>query len=84
MLGTPLPHHGHTPGHKIAHAVGWILVVVAAALTMLLGYMLVEALTGTYIGGELAIVWALTGLEAVLTAGTWTAAAALLRTGHSL
>ena len=84
MLGTPLPHRRDPARHRLPHTAGWLLVMVATSLTVLFGYMIVDAATGDYVGGEVNAVWALTAIEGVLTGATWTGAVALLRIGDSL
>lgn len=81
-------HHIHELGVPDRSAIrtgfGWALVAVSVPLTLFFGWGVFDGLTGNYIGGEVAMVWAIVGAAGVLTAFAWIGSVALIKSGHDL
>jgi hypothetical protein len=73
------------PGHphRVRTVAGWLLLALATALTLFVGYLFYDSLTGDYVGDEVATVWVITGFASVLAAVAWVAAIALARSGKN-
>jgi len=69
--------------HRVRTVAGWLLLALATALTLFVGYEFYDSLTGDYVGGEVATVWVITGFVGVLAAVAWVAAVALVRSGKN-
>ena len=59
--------------------VGVLSLAIAVALTVGLVILVFQSITGDFTGGELQIVWTITGFVGILTALAWAAAVAILK-----
>jgi hypothetical protein len=82
-------HNAHATSHpdsagtsRIRTVFGGILGVVAILMTPYLGWVVYDAITSDYVGGEVDAVRAIIGLITVLTVLAWVGAVALTKTGR--
>ena len=57
---------------------GIVVALLAVAATYGFGIVLYQTLSGDYVGGEVAIVWTITGVVGAISVGLWVAAFGML------
>lgn len=62
--------------------VGVLSAALAVALTVAFLIVVFQAITGDFVGGEVGVVWTITGFVGLLTALAWLAAVLVLRSAN--
>lgn len=61
---------------------GYLLIGVAVVVTGFFLFAVGDSLTGDYVGGEVSIVWTITGIAGVFAAAFWAAGLGLVRSAN--